>query len=153
MRNFVLAAALAAMCLTGCARNQASDDGSAASPEMRAQMQAARSAAKSASLAELSDDHRAKVEAVAQKFDDGSLELEDATTQIDAILSTSESQAVLAEQKKMRDALRAAAAAGGGSGSRNGFGGRRPPDAGRFLLSVLASPDKYREAIRRPSGQ
>jgi hypothetical protein len=98
--------------------------------------------AKTAAFNDLTPDHRAKVQAIADRAAGGSLDREDAAKQIDAILTPAEAQAVLGEQQKMRDAMRQAFASAGGNGgfgNREGYqrsGERRQPDAGRFLLML-----------------
>jgi len=117
-------------------------------------MDAARSDAKTAALASLDDAHRAQVQAIVDRFDaDGStLTLSDAAAQIDAVLTPQETSSLLAENQKLHDAMRAAFAgsgmAGGGAGGHRNGGGHRTPDAGRFLLQVDATPDRYRAAAR-----
>lgn len=115
------------------------------------QMQQARDAAKTAALNDLTPDHRTKVEAIAQQVQSGSLSSQDAAKQIDGMLTDTETQAVLGEQQKLRDAMRQAFGASGGTGGgfgsgggrfggHGGFGGRqgnRTPDAGQFLLTLV----------------
>ncbi len=121
---------------------------------MRAQMQHVRDGAKTASLNALGADHQAKVQTIVTAFDNGTVDLTAAASQIDAVLTPGEATAVLAQQQKMRDAMRAAfAGAGGGhmggQGMRgNGNGRAHKPDAGQFLLSVAADPQKVRAAMR-----
>jgi hypothetical protein len=127
------------------------------SPDMQAKMQSVRADAKTSAFAALSDDHRAKVQAIVDAFDadNSTLAIADATKQIDAILTPSEAAAVLAAQQKMRDEMRAAMSANGapGGGEHRGFGGaHRAPDAGRFLLQVDATPDRYRAAMEAERG-
>jgi hypothetical protein len=116
----------------------------------------ARDAAKTASFNDLNPDHRAKVQAIVDKFNSGSLSMTDATSQIDGILSPDESKAVLGEQEKFRDAMRQQFAnQNGGGGQYQGHGGmgmrqRQAPDAGRFLLMMSASPDALRSSGRPP---
>jgi hypothetical protein len=138
--------------------------------DVQQKMDAARNSARDASLAALSDDHRAKVQAVVDQFDaaGSTTTVGDASKAIDAVLDKNESAAVLAQQQKMRAAMRAAFSADsggpgggmgpggfGGRGGRGGFGrggGNRAPDAGRFLLSVTASQDRYRAAMEAERG-
>jgi hypothetical protein len=163
----VLALAASLVPLVACTGQSNAQEGGGASPEMRAKMDAVRTDAKTATFAALSDVHRTAVQAIVDQFDaDGStLTLSAATQQIDALLSPQETTAVLAQNQKMRDAMRAAFASSGGGpgggqggpGGGRGFGGpgggRRAPDAGRFILQVDALPDKYREAARAERGQ
>jgi hypothetical protein len=157
MRHLILAAALAASMLTGC--NQAPQSGqtdgapgatASLSPEMRAQMQHLRLDAKTASMNALSAQHRTIVVTTAKQFDDGALSIPEAANKIDAVLTPQEASAVLAEQRKMRAAMRQAFSQAGGSsfGGRRGGGqgAGRTPDAGRFLVQLNASPDKWRAA-------
>jgi hypothetical protein len=143
---------------------QSNDAGGGPPPDVAAKLDAARTDAKTASLAALGDDHRAKAQAIVDAFDatGSTLTIAAASSQIDAVLDKDESQAVLEQEQKMRDAMRAAFADSGGppgggnggrGGGRGGFGGRRhAPDAGRFLLSVDATQDRYREAMRAERG-
>lgn len=147
--------AVAALAATGVASAQ--DQGGPPSG-MRAQMQQARDAAKTASLNALSADHQAKVQAIVAAFNGGTLDLATAASQIDALLTPDEATAVLAQQQKMRDTMRAAfSGMGGGSMGappmRGGNGSQtRKPDAGRFLLRVAADPQKVRDAMRALRG-
>jgi len=52
----------------------------------------------------------------------------------------------------MRAALAGAPDGAGHHGGFGGGGGRRAPDAGRFLLQVDASPERFREAMRAERG-
>jgi hypothetical protein len=127
-------------------------------PALQAQMQTLRDTAKTNSFNALSADHRTKVQAIITQFDNGSLAIADAVTQIDAVLTPDESTAVIAQGQALRDAMRKAFTdANGGSpppgrqGRPAGAGGqgqRRPPDAGRILLQVAASPDALRAAMQ-----
>jgi len=168
MRQAFLAISMAAILLplTACASQGSADntnattavaasDAGMAGPSSgaRAAVTQARADAKAASLNALSTDHRAKVQAIVDSFNSGSsLDLKTPSKAIDAVLTPAEAQAVLAQATKMRAAMRAAYAnnpngttgRGGGSTSR-----KRTPDAGRFLLTTLASPDKM-NALRRP---
>src|SRR5580693_6957539 len=164
MRYFVLLGALALLPLTACSQSAA-----------QAQMTQARSAAHDASFAALSADHKKTVQMIVDAFDNGKVDILAGAQQIDAVLTPAEAQAVLAEQKKMRDAIRAAREQngdssggggmnggggggmnGGGGGGMNGGGGgygRRAPDAGRFLITVSGSPDKVRDALQQARQQ
>jgi len=129
------------------------------SSDIRAKLEAARSDAKTSALAALSDEHRAKVQSIVDAFDaDGStLGVADASAQIDAVLTPAESSALLAEQQKMRAAMAAAMnGSPGGFGHHgapgSGRGGRFAPDAGRFLLQVDATPERFRAAARAERG-
>lgn len=104
-------------------------------PQMRAQLEQARTQAKAASLSDLSADHRAKVQAIIAKVQNGSLDPRDASTQIDALLTPAESQAVLAQAQKMHDAMKKAIANAPPPHRMN-----RKPDAGRFLIMVSLPP-------------
>lgn len=119
-RHILAAAALAALISPVAAFAQQPPDGPPP-PQMRAQMEQLRAQAKTAAFNDLSADHRAKVQAILQKVQNGSLDPRAAGTQIDAILSPTEKQAVLAEVEKMRHAM------------------RRKPDAGHALL-MLSMP-------------
>jgi hypothetical protein len=131
-------------------------------PDVQAKMDQARSDAKTASYNALSADHRTKVQAIVDQFDAGTIsDLRDAASQIDAVLTPDETKAVLAQRQTMRDAMGGGAPGGGGPGG--GFvGGGRPfsgswaghehgghqADAGRFLLTIAADPEKVRDAMR-----
>ena len=167
MKRIVLTLAFALGIAPVAAGAQAGQNGGPP-PEMRAKMEQARGDAKTASYNALSADHRSKVQAVVDKFDAGTLaDPRDAATQIDAILTPDETKAVLAQRQSMRDAMRAAFArsgnaggpgvpgAPGASGGQYGRGQGDSPrraggqaDAGRFLLTVSADPDKLRAAMR-----
>jgi hypothetical protein len=97
----------------------------------------ARAAAKTSTLQAISADHQTKINAVVASFNSGSLASPDAAKAIDAILSPTETSAVLAQQVKMRSSFRSGHTQGG---SPSGFSGRhRAPDAGRFLLQLLGT--------------
>jgi hypothetical protein len=125
-------------------------------PEQQAQVQTLRDSAKTTSFNALSADHRTKVQAIITSFNSGSVSIADAVTQIDAVLTPSESAAVLAAGQTMREAMRKMMEdANGGSpppgrqGPPPGSGGqRRAPDAGRLLLQLAASPDALRAAMQ-----
>lgn len=127
-------------------------------PEQQTQMQTLRDTAKTASFNALSADHRTKVQAIITQFNNGSVSIRDAVTQIDAVLTPDETKAVLAAGQTMRDGIRQIfEAANGGSpppqrqGPPPGAGGqRRAPDAGRLLLQLGASPDALRAAMQQP---
>jgi hypothetical protein len=108
-------------------------------PDVRAKIEAMRAQYKTAAFNDLSADHRAKVQALIDQVQSGSLDPRDASTQIDAVLSPAETQAVLAEAQKMRDAMHQAFSPPGGSTDqpphRDGMMNRKP-DAGRFLLML-----------------
>jgi hypothetical protein len=136
-------------------------------PEMRAQMDQARNTAKTEAMNALSADHRAKVQAIVSQVQSGTLSRQDGSSQIDALLSPQESQAVLAAGQKMRNTMRSAFEAnhpnepapngsappnangsnstytGPSGGEQNGGrpgGGMRQPDAGRLLLMLNGPP-------------
>lgn len=143
--------AVAALAMTGLAAAQ-SQGGPPSG--MRAQMQQARDNAKTASFKALSSDHQAKVQAIVDGFNGGTLDMATAASQIDAVLTPDETTAVLAQERAMRDAMRQAFSGGGGgrmggqSMRGNANGQARKPDAGQFLLSVAGDPQKVREARR-----
>jgi len=143
MKNVFLSLALAAA-LVPLAACSHPDQSNGSSPEAQAQLTQARSVARTNARAALSADHQSKVDAIVASFNNGSLAAPAAATQIDAVLSPGETSAVLAQQQKMRDALRAARPVGGNRPS--GFSGRRrTPDAGRFLLQILATRHPQRK--------
>lgn len=126
-------------------------------PEQQAQLQTLRDTAKTTSFNALSADHRTKVQAIVTTFNAGSVSMADAVTQIDAVLTPSESAAVIAAGQTMRDGMRKMRdEANGGSpppgqqGPPPGTGQRqgRPPDAGRILLQLAASMDALRAAMQ-----
>lgn len=152
LHKVLLAAAFAALLSPVAALAQQGPPAGGPPPEMRAQFETARTNAKTAAFNDLSADHRAKVNAIVAQVQSGSLDPHDAASQIDAILTPAESQAVLGEQQKMRDAMRKAFESdnGGqmpqgqyGGQQRPGMGGggtNRKPDAGRFLLMISREP-------------
>ena len=159
MRTFLFALALALCAAPLAASAQVSDfyehDARDASPDL----QALRDTAKTNSFNALSADHRTKVQAIITQFDNGSVAIADAVTQIDAILTPDEAAAVIAQGQAMRDAVRKALADANGGASppppgqgrppgAGGGGQRRPPDAGRILLQLAASPDALRAAMQ-----
>lgn len=121
-------------------------------------MQQARDEAKAAAMNDLTVDHRTAVQTIVQNFDAGSVSMSDAAGQIDALLTSGENKAVLAEAQKFMETMRQARPEGGPPGG--GMGGPPPPgggfhhnhkpDAGRFLLMVSASPDALRQALPSP---
>ncbi len=154
MRKAFYAALVLAISLPAAAWAQ-SAQGQGPPPEMRAQMDQVRQNAQTAVSNDLSADHRSKVQAIVAQVNNGSLSRQDASAQIDAILSPAESKAILADQQKTRAAMRQIfqnANEGGGPGGPGGYGGRPPgagnggpganrtPDAGRFVLMVFATP-------------
>jgi hypothetical protein len=154
MNKVLISCALAVLTAAGCASAQSQGgDG-------RAAMQQARTDAKAASWSALSADHQTKVQAAVDGFNNGTLDIPTATTQIDAILTPAETTAVLAQSQKLRDAMKAAFAANGGGqggpgqgGGRGGPGGAgRQQDAGRFLLSLAADRDTWRAAMQAMRG-
>ena len=109
-------------------------------------MQQIRSTAKTAAFNALSADHRARVQAIIDQVNGGSLDRRSAAQQIDAVLTPSETQAVLAQQAKMREEMHAVFAQSGqggpgpggpGAGGHGPEGGQhRQPDAGRTLVML-----------------
>jgi len=142
--------------LSACSQSSAQDN--SGSSDMRAKMDSVRADAKTSAFGALSDDHKTKVQAIVDAFDaDGStVAISDASKQIDAVLTPEESAAVIAAQQKMREQMRAAMTANGGDAGEHhgggGYGGHRTPDAGRFLLQVDATPDRYRAAMQAERG-
>jgi hypothetical protein len=184
MRFLTLSLALALGVTPAVAAAQAGPGGGPPG-DMRAKMEQARSDAKTASYNALSADHRAKVQAIVDQFDAGTLtDPRAAASRIDAVLTPDETTAVLAQRQALRSAMEQSMGAGGGppgagggppdAGGPGGAGGPGPgapgggrgpgsdqagmgggehahrprPDAGRFLLTVAADPDKLREALR-----
>lgn len=159
MRTFLLALSLALLAAPVAASAQGFPG---MTPEMQAQMQSLRDTAKTTSFNALSADHRTKVQAIITNFNNGSVAIADAASQIDAILTPDESKAVIAAgqtlRAAMRDAMRKAYADANGGASppprqgpppgAAGQGQRRAPDAGRILLQVAASPDALRAAMQ-----
>ncbi|HET7814674.1 MAG TPA: hypothetical protein VFL13_09915 [Candidatus Baltobacteraceae bacterium] len=164
---FLMAAALLPFAASPVfAQTPPDGDGFGPPPQVRAQMEQLRTTSKTNAFNALSQDHRNRINAIISQFNAGTLDRRDAVTQIDAILSPSESQAVLAEGKKMRESMRAIfqanAPAGGNNGgermgppgggqfgARNGQQGQHHgPDAGRTLLMLGANRPQ-----RPPSGQ
>jgi hypothetical protein len=121
------------------------------SPELRAKFEQVRADAKTNSLKALSADHQSKIQAIVDGFNAGTIAAPDAIAQIDAVLSPDESKTVLDQEQKMRDSLRAlrpAESVTAGAERPKTEGAGRKPDAGRFVLSLLATPGKMREAIK-----
>lgn len=139
LRNVLLAGVVMALVSPVAALAQAAPpDGppQGPPPEMRAQFEQARDQAKTAAMNDLSADHRAKVQAIIAQVQSGSLDPRDAGTQIDGILSPSESQAVLGEAQKLRDAMHKAMQNAGPP--RNHM--NHKPDAGRILMMLNLGP-------------
>jgi hypothetical protein len=122
MKNVFLGLALAAslILLAACSHP---DQTSGPSADARAKFTQVRADAKTNTLQAISADHQSKVNAIVATFNAGSVSPRDAAKQIDAVLSPGETSAVLAQQQKMRDAMRAARPDGGNGSS--GFSGRR----------------------------
>lgn len=131
-RHIIVTAALAALLYPGTVLAQQPPPDAPPPPQMRAHMEQLRSQAKTAAFNDLSADHRAKVQAILQKVQGGSLDPRAASEQIDALLTPAESQAVLAEMQKMHDAMKKALA---NAPHRT----MRKPDAGHALL-MLSMP-------------
>lgn len=156
MRNILFALTLA-LCAAPVAA--AAQGFPSMTPEQQAQLQTLRDAAKTTSFNALSADHRTKVQAIITQFNSGSVLIADAVTQIDAVLTPDEAKAVIAAGQTLRDGMRKMYedANGGatppprqGPPPGSGQGQRRPPDAGRILLQVAASPDALRAAMQQP---
>ena len=124
-------------------------------PAVRQQLEQLHATARTNAFNALSADHRAKVQSIVDQVNAGTLDRRDAATQIDAILSPDEKTAVLAEGKKMREAMRTYFAQnpppGGTMGAGpNGPGGQnanrphRTPSAGRTLLMLGANRMQHR---------
>jgi hypothetical protein len=115
----------------------------------------ARADAKTAAFNDLSAPDRAKVQAIIDQVNNGQLtDLKAASQQIDAILSPTESTAVLGERTKMMDTMRAnmparpegaGPGAPGPNGGPPGGGMHRKSTAGGFLLQLGVSREKMRE--------
>ncbi len=121
-------------------------------PEVRAQFEQLHATAKTNAFNALSADHRAKVQNIINQVNAGTLDRRSAAQQIDAVLSPTESQAVLNEGQKMRTAMRTyiqqhPPQTDGQAGPPRAFGNRdgnaqharRTPDAGRVLLMLGAN--------------
>jgi hypothetical protein len=121
------------------------------SSQMRAQMLQARDNARNAALNDLSPDHRARVQGIIDQVNAGTqTDLRAAAQQIDAVLTPSESQAILGERDKMIASMHAQTSQQGAAGPSGQGGPAGPPhrarsnDAGRFLLMVGISPERMR---------
>jgi hypothetical protein len=127
-------------------------------------MEKVRDDTKAAVMADLSADHRAQIQKIADGVNAGTdTDLAAAMQQVDAILSPAEVKAVLGERDKMSAAMVALraqyapnAAAGQGGARRPGGGMMRSKDPGRFVLMVNLSNERMR-ALRaaqqgHPSG-
>jgi hypothetical protein len=113
----------------------AQDYGSGPPPGVQSQFEQARTNAMNA----LSADHRSKVQAIMDQVNNGSLSRQDGASQIDGILTSSESSAVLDQAQMLREAMQQS---GGHRGFGGGGGGNHKPDAGRFLLMVSHPPQQ-----------
>ena len=136
--HLVAAAAFAALLFPSAAFAQEPPPGAPPAPpppQIRAKMEALRTQTKTAAFNDLSADHRAKVQAILQQVQSGSLDPRNASTQIDALLTPAESQAVLGEMQKMHDAMKKAIA----NAQRHGMMHRKP-DAGHALLMLSMPP-------------
>lgn len=133
-------------------------------PEMRAQMEQIHTTARNNALNDLSADHRNRVQAIVNQVNAGTLDRRTAAQQIDAFLSPSESQAVLAEGQKMRESMRAMFQQQNGNmqppnGDRMRGEGqaqgrqRRAPDAGRVLVMLASNHMRRPPMGQPPSGQ
>lgn len=148
LRRFLLAGVMAALAspLAALAQTPPAPPFGGPSPEMRAQFEKIRAQYQTAVLNDLSADHRAKVQAIFAQVQSGSLDRRDAATQIDGILTPSESQAVLAEGQKMRDDMHKAMAANAQGQHRM----NRKPDAGRILMMLSMPPGPPPGAPQNP---
>jgi polyhydroxyalkanoate synthesis regulator phasin len=111
-------------------------------PEMRAQMMQMHEQAKTQAYNDLSPAHRAQVQTIVDKVNAGSLAPNDATAQIDALLTPAETTAVLATAKSMHDKMRQMMMQSGGMQGPPPGGPmheHRTADAGRFFL-MLSRP-------------
>ena len=122
------------------------------SPELQAKFDQLRADARTNSLKALSADHQTKIQPIIAGFNAGTVTPTDAIAQIDAILTPDESKAILDQNQKMRDARKALRPANAGPSPERANADKpkvdAAPDAGRTLLSLLASPEKFREAMR-----
>ena len=122
------------------------------SPELRAKFDQLRADAKTNSLRALSADHQTKIQAIVDGFNAGTVTPTDAIAQIDAILTPDESKVILDQSQKMRDARKALRPANAGPPPERANADKpkvdAAPNAGRSLLALLASPEKFHEAMR-----
>ena len=135
-------------------------------PEVRAKFEQFRTDAKTNIWKALSADHQAKIQTIVDGFNGGTIALQDAVSQIDALLTPDETKAVLDQERTMREAMRAAflgansaPAPGAGPGGSNGdrpAGERREGagrgNTGRLVLQLFANPEKLRDAMRAMRG-
>jgi len=106
----------------------------------------ARAAAKTAAFNDLGETDRAKVQAVIDQVNGGQLtDMRAAAQQIDAILTPSESTAVLAERTKMMQTIRANMPARPDGAGPSAATHKSTSSVGRFLLQLGVSPEKLRE--------
>ena len=161
MKTAIMALALAAFISPLAVLAQTSPDSNGPPPEMRAKMEQMRTDAHTSAYAQLSADHRTKVQAIVDQFNAGKLDHKTASQQIDAVLSPAESANLLKQAQSFHDSMRSMmggpppGAPGPPGAPQNGpppQGGQamgehhhHTPDAGRFLLMVSASPDKLYE--------
>jgi hypothetical protein len=113
-------------------------------PAVADEFQQARETARSAVLSNLSPDHRARVEAILDRFRRGLVSTPAAAHDIDEVLSPEETRAVMNQERRFRDAMRQ-------TYFNLNPGSNAPPpdpfsdqseaeDAGRFVLMVTALP-------------
>lgn len=137
---------------TGCAASAQSH-----SDSNRAAFQQTRDGAKAQALAALSNDHRAKLDALVSKAQSGGFSNAQAAAQaVDAVLSPQESQAVLAARDDMMQKIRAARQSSGEQAGPSRQrqarpGAAAPNDPGYFLLSLELDREQMR-SLRNVSG-
>jgi hypothetical protein len=117
-------------------------------PEVRAKLEQIRADAKANALKAISTDHQTKVQAIVTSFEAGSVTPKDAIQQIDGVLSPDETKALLDQESKMQEAQLAARPPSDASPAPLPPARLRQVSAGRFLLTLLASREKLRDAMR-----
>jgi hypothetical protein len=118
-------------------------------PEVRAKLEQIRADAKANALKAISADHQTKIQAIITSFEAGSVTPKDAVQQIDGVLSPDETKALLDQEGKMREAqLAARPPSDSASPAPQSPERPRQASAGRFLLTLLASREKLRDAMR-----
>lgn len=150
MRYVLLAFALAAALVPAAAAAQATPPPSGGPPPDRAKLEEFRAVARTNALKNLSVDHLAKIQAIVSAVGAGTLPLRDGAQQIDAILTPDESKAILAQEQKIRETMTAMRGGSNpnppppGAPPGQGPGQGAQPNAGRFLLRLLLSPEQMR---------
>jgi hypothetical protein len=149
MRYLLFAFALAAALVPAAAAAQATPPPGGPPPD-RAKLEEFRAVARVNALKNLSVDHQAKIQAIVSAVGAGTLPLRDGAKQIDAILTPDESKAILAQEQQIRETMMAMRGGANpnppppGAPPGQGPGQGAQPNAGRFLLRLLLTPQQMR---------